>query len=51
MVGGVCVPFECGAVEAVVDLVYWVVVDVEAVKFSRGGGGFVCVVWLGALGE
>ena len=38
MVGGLHIPAECGTVETVVDLVQWMVVDVEAVEFSRGGG-------------
>ena len=49
VIGGVCVPVECSAVEAVVDLVKGVVVDVEAVEFSRGGGVFVGMVWLSAF--
>ena len=48
VVGGLCVPIECGAVEAVFDLVQWVVVDVEAVEFGCGGRGFVCV-WCGLV--
>ena len=44
VVGGVGVPDECGAVEAVFDLVEWVVVDVESVQFGCGCGCFVCGV-------
>ena len=51
VVGGVHVPVECCAVETVVDLVEWVVVNVETVEFCRGCGRFVCVVWLGSLDE
>ena len=49
VVGSISVPVECGAVEAMVDLVEGVVVDVEAVEFGGGGGVFVGMVWLVAF--
>ena len=51
VVGNIGVPVECGAVEAVFDLVEWVVVDVESVQFGCGCSGFVGVVRLSDLYE
>ncbi len=39
VVGGICVPVECGAVEAVFDLIQWMVVDAQA-GFLRNGDVF-----------
>ncbi len=46
VVGCFCVPVECRALEGVVHLVEWVVVDVESVQCAGGKCGLVGVVRL-----
>ena len=49
VVGSLHVSAECRAVETVVDLVEWVVIDVRTADFSRGSGRFVWCGWVASM--